>query len=492
MMKIGTRLTLVLLLAVTPVLLGRLYWSLDRSAEAYISTLKRELRATSRSLVPAMENDVLNKEWNEVDDVLKRMTADGMVVALLEKDDSLMRTAGPGESKLVEKMVAMRSGDRADEFEVRIGASDWFCRIVPLRDSHGTVVAHMLMAQDWTDSREDLRSRAILSVVGSLAVLAVIIALIPILVRRYVSNPLAELSRKVTRFSDDELRGRYPGTDEVRLLTEEFQKLDEQLGAARLDLLAKHRRELELERSLQHAERLATVGTLASGLAHEIGTPMGVIRGRAEQLLNGEASSGKSRKGLEIIITQIDRVSRIVRMLLDYGRSRESQRAVCDVRQILSHASSLLETEAARRKVQIVADLGDRPLFAECDAAQLQQVFVNLEMNALDAMTPQGGTLRIHAEALSNGDAGKLKVVFEDTGSGVAPEDAGRVFDPFFTTKEPGHGTGMGLAVSQSIVRDHEGQISFESGAEGSRFVVTIPGAQPRSTGAAAGKENRP
>ncbi len=344
-----------------------------------------------------------------------------------------------------------------------------------MRDRNGNVFAYLLVAQDWTEVREDLEARTEASILISIVIIAVVVALIPLLVRRYVSRPLAELSRKVTRFSDDELRDRYSGADEVSLLTEEFRKLDEQLTTARRDLLARHRRELELERSLQHAERLATVGTLASGLAHEIGTPMGIIRGRAEQLLSGEPVSDRARKGLEIIISQIDRVSRIVRMLLDYGRNRESHRSLCDIRQILSHAMTLVETEAARRHIAMTPDLGDEPMVAECDSGQLQQVFVNLAMNAIDAMTPQGGTLHICARCGADGEAGMLTVEFEDTGPGVSPQHAARVFDPFFTTKEPGSGTGMGLAVSQSIIRDHHGEISFESGPGGSKFRVTMP-----------------
>jgi signal transduction histidine kinase len=495
-MKVGTRLTLALLLALTPVLTGYMYWTVHRSRLVYVNDLKRDIRATSRSLAPAMENDILQHEWDEVADLLRRMTDDGTEVALLKKDGTLWRAAAPADSDLAQQMIESRvSAKDQKEFETRIDETDWFCEVVPLRDRSGNIFGHLLVAQDWTDIREDLRERTVMSALAALLVIGVVVTLIPLLVQRYVSNPLAKLSRKVTRFSDDELRDRRSPADEVSLLTEEFRKLDDQLNVARTDLLTKHRRELELERSLQHAERLATVGTLASGLAHEIGTPMGVIRGRAEHLMHSELASEKARKGLEIIVNQIDRVSRIVRMLLDYGRSRESHRAICDVRQILAHAMSLMETEAERRQVKVIADLGDKPLLAECDAGQLQQVFVNLEMNALDAMTPQGGILRIHAESGSNGDLGRLKLAFEDTGHGVAPQDADRVFDPFFTTKEPGFGTGMGLAVSQSIIRDHEGEISLDSGPEGSRFLVSIPtaAANDRNQGAAKqAQENNP
>jgi signal transduction histidine kinase len=491
-MKVGTRLTLVLLLALTPVLASYMYWSVRRSSIVYVHDLKRDIRATTRSLAPALENDLLQKEWNEIEDVLRRMTDATTKVALLNRDGSLWKTSDRATSDLAGQLLRRKPSDDA-EFEVWIGETNWFCRMVPLKDreSHeGNTFAYLLVAQDWTDIREDLKERTAISALAAFAVIGVIVALIPLLVRRYVSSPLAELSRRVTRFSDDELRDRPSPTNEVSLLTEEFRRLDDQLTVARQDLLAKHRRELELERRLQHAERLATVGTLASGLAHEIGTPMGVIRGRAEHLLHSEPNPAKARHGLEIIVSQIDRVSRIVRMLLDYGRSRESHRAVCDLRQIINHAMSLMETEATRRRVKVSAELGEKPLLAECDAGQLQQVFVNLEMNALDAMTPQGGTLSIRAESGVNGNSRELRIVFQDTGHGVSPLNAGRVFDPFFTTKETGGGTGMGLAVSQSIIRDHSGEITFESGPRGSRFLVAVPGVLADEVQATQAKEN--
>ena len=106
---------------------------------------------------------------------------------------------------------------------------------------------------------------------------------------------------------------------------------------------------------------------------------------------------------------------------------------------------------------------------------RLEQVFVNLAINALDAMVISGGTFRVTTETEDSDREPRLKITFEDTGTGVLPEHKGSVFDPFFTTKEPGKGTGMGLAVSQSIMRDHNGEITFDSGPSGTRFYVTMP-----------------
>ncbi len=162
-------------------------------------------------------------------------------------------------------------------------------------------------------------------------------------------------------------------------------------------------------------------------------------------------------------------------MLLDFSSRRELARHPRDVREIIDATLNLLQTEAQKRRVLVIADLPAEPLMVKCEAGQLQQVFINLAINALDAMNEGGGTFRITAEKGSPGQPQYLRLLFEDSGSGVADGDRERIFDPFFTTKEPGKGTGMGLAISQSIVREHDGAIEVERGPTGARFVVTLP-----------------
>jgi len=481
--SVGTRLTVVLLLALTPVALGYTYWVVQRSTRAYIADLKRETRAVSRGLVPALVNDIRAQEWDQISDVFSRLSAVGTLAALFGADGELWfalhdfpRTLVPPSQKF-----AISESEGSAQFEHDAAGRHWLCHLVPLQARSHRRIGYLLVAQDWSDISRDLRTRTLASLAAALLLAAITAVMIPIMVRRYVSNPLAELSRKVRHFSrehDD------PGLErnEVRLLTEEFRKLDQQLSEAHAALIEKHRRELDLERRLQHADRLATIGTLASGLAHEIGTPMGVIRARAEYLLQNKLPAPKTAEGLDIIIRQIDRISRIVRMLLDYARGRESPRVTSDVRSIIGHALRLVETEAARRNVEVLAALGGQPLTVECDPDQLQQVFINLAINALDAMTPDGGTLRITAETSHDHDAPYLTLTFEDSGLGIPSENRARIFDPFFTTKEPGKGTGMGLAVSQSIMHDHRGKITFDSGPAGTRFFVTMPMASPAAS----------
>jgi len=470
--RIGTRLTLVLLMCILPVLAAYTYWNVKQS-NVYVNQLKQSARAASSSLATSVDEEVNAQEWNKIADAFRQMDAEGTRSALLRKDGKLWYSLPDFPAQLIAAAQVQFAQRNSAEFGPTAGVKNWFCELVPLKNPAGEVIGYLLEVQDWTKVARDTRAQSIASFVVAIILMGVVATVIPLTVHRGVSRPLANLSAKVMKFSlDDSDRG--PGS-EVELLGEEFRRLDQQLSRARTDLEQRHRRELELERELQRADRLATIGALAAGLAHEIGTPMGVIRVRAEALQQDETISADSRVKLGVIVRQIDRIARIVRMLLDYARKSESHKAICDLRTIADRALALLEPEAVHRNVRTIAQLGESPLLINCDADQIEQVFVNMIMNALDAMQRDGGTLTVTAQTEHNRDGSRVTLAFEDTGPGVAPEHEDRLFSPFFTTKEPGKGTGMGLAVSQSIVREHDGEITFSSGPSRSRFVVAIP-----------------
>lgn len=476
-MKIGTRLALILLTVLTPIVVLYTSFNFQLSSRVYIDNLQRETRATARSLRAAVFNDIEAQEWERVRSLLLQMRDQGTEAVMFKPDRTLWFGLPAFPKQLLPDPQAFGVVDAAGAWDANRETPNrfWLCRLIPLRSGPEASIGYLLVAVDVTEVRETNRRRLALSIVGTLLVLALAAVFIILATRRYVNRPLSELSRRVSQFSSNEAE-RSPGRNEVEFLTEEFRRLDSQLSASRERLLKEHRRQLELERNLRHSDKLATIGTLASGLAHEIGSPMAVIRGRAEYLLNDPAPD-RLRDGLGIIIAQIDRISGIVHRLLDYARRREPQRVRSDLRPIVMRALSLLETEASRLSVHMQPELGPQPLVLDCDSDQLQQVFVNLGMNALDAMAEQGGgVLRVTADIRRNGSGGWLSIIFEDDGPGVAEENRAQIFDPFFTTKPPGRGTGMGLAVSQSIVQDHEGEITMEPGGErGARFFVTFP-----------------
>jgi signal transduction histidine kinase len=224
------------------------------------------------------------------------------------------------------------------------------------------------------------------------------------------------------------------------------------------------------------AEQLASMGTLVAGLAHEIGTPMGVIQGHAK-LLESKVADDQARWRLQTIQEQIGRISRIIQSLLNMARPGRSAGARVALVPLLDSTLAFLGEKLQRRDIR-VERLYEAELSVHGDVEQLQQVFLNLFLNAADAMR-EGGELRVALRSLA-GDEAAIEVT--DTGPGIREEDADRLFDPFFTTKPSGEGTGLGLSVARSIIADHGGTIEAQSAAGGgATFRVVLPTGRARA-----------
>jgi signal transduction histidine kinase len=256
----------------------------------------------------------------------------------------------------------------------------------------------------------------------------------------------------------------------------EIQSLADELASAGLQreqTLREQSDELQrTRRRARAAEELASVGTLVAGLAHEIGTPMGVIQGHAK-MLEAAVSNDDGIWRLRTIQEQIARISRIIQTLLNLARPREMRRAPVALDALLENTLGFVREKLERRKIQVEAALEPAPSVVG-DAERLQQVFLNLFLNAADAM-PEGGRLRV---TLDHGTAGEVQVRIADSGGGIRPEDLPRIFDPFFTSKDAGQGNGLGLTVAKGIVGDHGGVICVESAVGvGTEFKVRFPSA---------------
>ena len=252
-----------------------------------------------------------------------------------------------------------------------------------------------------------------------------------------------------------------------------------QLGNRRLftgvlrDLSERKRAEKELHdvsARVQAAEELAAVGTLVAGLAHEIGTPMGVIQGHAK-LLEKHVHDDRARWRLATIEEQIGRISRIIQSLLNMARPKASERVPVALEPLLETTLSFLTEKLRRRGVRVMRDF--RPVASVTgDPERLQQLLLNLFLNAVDAM-PDGGELRVSLE--SDGKSGAILRV-GDTGCGIEPQDLDHIFDAFYTSKEAGSGSGLGLMVANRIVGDHGGSLRVKSTpGEGTDFRIHLP-----------------
>jgi|Deesub1362A_J573_1020465.scaffolds.fasta_scaffold00570_11 signal transduction histidine kinase/HAMP domain-containing protein len=237
--------------------------------------------------------------------------------------------------------------------------------------------------------------------------------------------------------------------------------------------LLEYSRELERKveertRQLLHAERLATIGTLASGVAHEINNPATSILLDAERILEENLSNGEVREIAEGIVKQVERIQRITRSLLLFSRQSEFEPREVDLNDIIEESLEVLRPKL--KKVKVEKRLKRLPLIVG-DPAQLQQVFVNLMLNAVQAM-PSGGTLTIETEAREREVIARVN----DTGVGIPDEHLDKIFNPFFTTKRPSEGTGLGLSICLGIVERHNGKIEVRSKVgKGTTFTVRLP-----------------
>jgi signal transduction histidine kinase len=226
---------------------------------------------------------------------------------------------------------------------------------------------------------------------------------------------------------------------------------------------------LQVAQALVRAEKLITVGVLSAGIAHEVGSPLAVIRGRAEQVLKHLGAAGPRADDVRVIIKHIDNISSTIRQLLDFSRRQAVAPEAVPLDVAIERARGLLQWKLEAQSLELDVELDpDLPMLA-ADPDQLQQVLVNLLLNACDA-SEKGRSVLIKASA-----TGHKEVVFtvEDHGSGIAPEHLNAVFDPFFTTKKRGEGTGLGLTIAAGIVRNHAGQINLQS-APGAGTTVTV------------------
>jgi signal transduction histidine kinase len=215
-----------------------------------------------------------------------------------------------------------------------------------------------------------------------------------------------------------------------------------------------------LQRQLVRAEKLVTVGVLSAGIAHEIGTPLSVVRGRAEHMLE-RVPTARDAADLHAVVAEIDGISSTISQVLDFSREQSIEAAQVDARAAVERARELLQMRLAAKEVKVsVRAPADLPLVSAAPG-QLEQVIVNLLMNACDASRP-GGQIRV-ALLPDPADAERLQIEIDDDGTGIPPEHLNAVFDPYFTTKKRGEGTGLGLAIVWQIVRNHQAEISLKS-----------------------------
>ena len=300
-----------------------------------------------------------------------------------------------------------------------------------------------------------------------------------------VARPLQKLIQKTRRAGEGDLTGDVDlgGNDELTELGQSLNNMCRQLSKSQEAVQAETLARIATLEQLRHVDRLQTVGRLASGIAHELGTPLNVVSGRAALIASGKLCETDVTESARSIKSETDRMATIIQQLLDFARRRTPKRVSIDLHQVANQTAQLLDPLAQKKKVQIEVTDNDEPVIAFVDVGQLQQVLTNLIVNAIQSIT-SGGQVRIrmgHRFARPpeghTGDADHYDFIdIEDNGEGIAEENLNHIFEPFFTTKEVGEGTGLGLSLSYGIIDEHGGWLEASSQVDkGTCFTVYLP-----------------
>ena len=303
-------------------------------------------------------------------------------------------------------------------------------------------------------------------------VFSVISALVPnlllvLLIVRTFSRPLQRITLAAVQVTEGkygtevELR---ESNDEIGLLADSFNEMSRKMASDIAQLQ-------NLNEQLTRTEKLAAMGTLAAGVAHEVNNPLAAISSLIQMMQSKQNPDEKTQENLKLISTQIHRITQVTKDMMEFARVRPAAKSAVNINDLLEKSLRLASFDKSFQKLQIIKDFGENLLPVYADSDQLQQVFLNLLLNARDAM-PEGGRLRIVTLPISE----HIQIEIADNGIGVDENNLKKIFDPFFTTKQTGKGTGLGLAVCYGIVTAHNGKIEVSSSENnGTTFKVILP-----------------
>jgi two-component system NtrC family sensor kinase len=331
---------------------------------------------------------------------------------------------------------------------------------------------------------KDLKSATNKMIVFAVIAFLIISITIGISINRLVSRPVKELAQATKKVAEGDLGHTIPSKsdDEIGELASAFNHMildlkvaDEKLvdWGKTLEQKVKQRTEelRKTQNQLIQSEKVASLGKLAAGVAHEINSPLTGILTYSSLLHKAKKDEDPEKEDLEVIVNETNRCKKIVKGLLDFARQTEPQKALADVNEVIEKSLDLISHQANLLNIKIEKDISPHLPKIMIDAGQIQQVSINILLNAIEAM-PEGGSLSIS----SGIEEEMIAIRFTDSGIGIPEENLSKVFDPFFTTKKIGKGTGLGLSVSYGIIDKHQGKLEVESRVgKGTTFIAKLP-----------------
>jgi signal transduction histidine kinase len=495
-MRLARRLMLALIVAIFAVMAVNSYLRVQRALAYFEADRQADEQLLGRVLAAAVgtvwEHDGEERAQNLV------QRADDSVNEVRIRWVWLDQNAGHGQGPVIpfenlrDQWTAQNSIIRVQHEET--GEDRRFAYVPLVLPDHRPAAVEV--SSSLTRERDYLRESVLQALVATIVIATVCGMLAMGLGYAFVGQPIAALCEQARRIGGGDFSTRIAvrHRDEIGQLGHEINAMCDRLAEAQRQIATETEARIATLDQLRHADRLKTLGQLASGVAHELGTPLGIIAGRAKRCRAGAQGEAEQRRSLEVIVEQAERMTLIIRQLLDFGRRRGPRLGVRDVTQVTRATLDLLSPLAEKRGVALHLDADGPPIAAEVDANQLQQAITNVAINGIQSMGG-GGRLDVRVErtlrtppAGHEGRAGEYVCIrIEDQGSGIPAQQIPHIFEPFFTTKDVGEGTGLGLSVAWGIVHEHGGWIDVESRVgEGTRFSLYL---RPAVNGRAVGRE---
>jgi signal transduction histidine kinase len=463
-------------------------YELRAERNALRAVIEQETKLLGRSFRVAVENALRDQQVTAVEEMVRGLEHIDPLVDILiyEPGGRLIASAHGSQSSdpLPESIVQRAISSREEIFLFSpVDDPDRVVFSTPLRSDDGSLFGKLLVVRSLRDMQRALQESrrsitvSVLLFVLTTSVLGLVLGAV------YIGRPLDRMAAAMREVRSGNLMSVLPiaRRDEMGAIATEFNAMVTELREARHRLDEEAESRARLQRALQEADKLITVGQLSAGLAHEIGSPLQILNGRARALLTHAQDPAETRRNAEILVSQTDRITRIVEQLLRFTRRRPVSIAKTDLHTTVNAVLDLLQYEARRRGVSLRFSGGPGLPPILIDADGIQQIVLNLVANALTATSREGSvSVSLETSRLSTINGGcevpAVRLIVADTGGGMSTEVLGRLFEPFFTTRSAEGGTGLGLAVVKSITTEHSGAVSVESqlGA-GSRFIVDLP-----------------
>ncbi|WP_231383563.1 sensor histidine kinase [Methylobacter luteus] len=453
--------------------------------------VEKETRLLAHSLLVSVENAIRDQQMEDVQKLLQQLERlkPSIDVRIYIQNRNVIRSDAKSvvwPEKVKEALYQAALDGETKQFYFPADEPDFLVLSLPFNKASTDMPGNLAVVRSLQKMKEDLSKTKTYILLSFFSLILFTSLLCFFLGHIYISRPLRELRQAMLAFRNS----REPpeplpttGNDELSSVTQEFNRMTAQLFSAYRRLEAETQQRRQLQRALQNADKMITIGQLSAGLAHEIGSPLQIINGRARALAGGGEDLKEVQRIASILVDQTDRITRIVQRLLEFAPRPSSEPVLCNVIRAIAEVIDMLGFEARRQGVIMTYTHPETLPLLLINKDGIQQIVLNLLSNALAAIVGTGSiTVDLSQDSIiyADNEIPALRLTVSDTGTGIAPEHLPYLFEPYFTTRSKQGGTGLGLAVVKTLVTEMGGSVIAETeSGNGSRFILHLPWKNP-------------